>query len=242
MGRGGPPEPELVESPPDVDVARRAVALRPPRRLGPPRDRGRRRRATIGCRRAGGGLAGPAVRLQRAPTARASRPRARPDIVVFDGSGTAIPPVAADRRVLVVGPGHDLTRASTSTAGSISDLVVAVGCELRARSRPSFASGRSGRSRAASPCSPRARRRPAISRRTSSTSRRSLGDRDALRRELARARGRHLPDRAEGRRDRPRRRGRARARAAGRARRERRRRARARRGAARARPARRWAR
>jgi cyclic 2,3-diphosphoglycerate synthetase len=54
----------------------------------------------------------------------------RPDVVIFDGSGTAIPPIAADRRVLVVGPGHDLQAYFNLYRVLISDLVVAVGCEV----------------------------------------------------------------------------------------------------------------
>jgi cyclic 2,3-diphosphoglycerate synthetase len=57
---------------------------------------------TIGCRRAGGGLAGAVTVSNVVEGARLAAER-RPDIVLFDGSGAAIPPVATDRRVLVVG-------------------------------------------------------------------------------------------------------------------------------------------
>jgi cyclic 2,3-diphosphoglycerate synthetase len=52
-----------------------------------------------------------------------------PDVIVFDGSGTAIPPVAADRRVLVVGRGHDLGAHFNTYRRLVSDLVIAIGCE-----------------------------------------------------------------------------------------------------------------
>ena len=130
MGRGGPPEPELVESPPDVASL---VALSRSGRhaasdhleiaavTGVP---------TIGCRRAGGGLAGPAVRLER-PGRRAprGRPRARHRRLRRerhrDPAGRGRPPRARRRP----GPrpraqGFDLYRRL------ISDLVVTVGCEL----------------------------------------------------------------------------------------------------------------
>ena len=111
MGRGGPPEPEPIETPPDVDGARRALALRPPRRLRPSRDRRRRRRAHDRLQ-PGGRRARRARRSSRtSPQGARLAAERRPDVVVFDGSGTAIPPVAVDRRVLVVGPGHDLARA-----------------------------------------------------------------------------------------------------------------------------------
>jgi cyclic 2,3-diphosphoglycerate synthetase len=102
MGRGGPPEPEVVETPPTVEelVARsregRHAAsdhLETAALAGV---------VTIGCRRAGGGLAGAVFDSNVLDGARIAAAR-RPDVVVFDGSGAAIPPVAVDRRVLVVG-------------------------------------------------------------------------------------------------------------------------------------------
>lgn len=129
MGRGGPAEPELVESPPTVDEL---VAL----------SRSGRHAAsdhletaatcgvtTIGCRRAGGGLAGAVFSSNVAAGARLAAER-RPDLVVFDGSGAAIPPVATDRRVLVVGPGQDPGAYLNTYRRLISDLVIAVNCEV----------------------------------------------------------------------------------------------------------------
>ncbi|HWE80485.1 MAG TPA: hypothetical protein VG265_02455 [Gaiellaceae bacterium] len=129
MGRGGPAEPEVLETPPGVDEL---VAL----------SRAGRHAAsdhleiaivggipTIGCRRAGGGLAGNVLSSNVADGARVAAER-RPDVIVFDGSGTAIPPVAADRRILVTGPGHGLDAYFNSYRRLISDLVVAVGCEV----------------------------------------------------------------------------------------------------------------
>ena len=107
MGRGGPPEPELVETPPTLDElvalsrsGRHAASdhLEIAALTGVP---------TIGCRRAGGGLAG-AVFVSNVAAGARARGRARPDVVVFDGSGAAIPPIDVDRRVLVVGRGDDL--------------------------------------------------------------------------------------------------------------------------------------
>ncbi len=128
MGRGGPAEPELVERPPSIadlialsrsgrhaasDHLELAVVTGLP---------------TVGCRRAGGGLAGQVAVSNVSQGARVAAAR-RPGLVVFDGSGTAIPPIAADRRVLVVGPG-----GADAPFGLyrrlVSDLVIAVGCEL----------------------------------------------------------------------------------------------------------------
>ncbi len=129
MGRGGPPEPELVEAPPTIAdlvalsrAGRHAASdhLEIAALCGVP---------TIGCRRAGGGLAGRAFVSNVSQGARLAVSR-RPDIVVFDGSGAAIPPIASERRILVTGPGHDLEAHFNPYRRLISDLVVSVGCEL----------------------------------------------------------------------------------------------------------------
>jgi cyclic 2,3-diphosphoglycerate synthetase len=100
MGRGGPEEPELVDSPPGVDdlleVARRgghaaSDYLELAAVAGVP---------AIGCRRCGGGLAGAVASSNVAAGVELARERAA-ELVVFDGSGAAIPPVAATKRVLV---------------------------------------------------------------------------------------------------------------------------------------------
>ena len=57
---------------------------------------------TIGCRRAGGGLAGGVAVSNVAEGARLAA-SLEPDLVLFDGSGASIPPVATTRRVLVTG-------------------------------------------------------------------------------------------------------------------------------------------
>src|SRR5207248_6488302 len=104
MGRGGPREPELVEAPPVLHellslsrAGRHAASdhLEIAALAGVP---------TIGCRRCGGGLAG-AVSSSNVGDGSALAAERGADVVVFDGSGAAIPPVAVDRRVLVVGAG-----------------------------------------------------------------------------------------------------------------------------------------
>jgi cyclic 2,3-diphosphoglycerate synthase len=101
MGRGGPSEPAVAEVRPTVDdllQLSRAGAhaasdyLETAALAGVP---------TIGCRRCGGGLAGATWTTNLAGGMRAALER-DPDLVVFDGSGAAIPPVEA-RRILVVG-------------------------------------------------------------------------------------------------------------------------------------------
>jgi cyclic 2,3-diphosphoglycerate synthetase len=127
MGRGGPAEPEVIESPPSVDdllalsrSGRHAASdhLETAALCGVP---------TIGCRRAGGGLAGQVFTSNMLAGARLAAER-QPDVVVFDGSGAAIPPIATDRRVLVVGGAQDADAYLNTYRRLISDVVVAVNC------------------------------------------------------------------------------------------------------------------
>ncbi|HVU77474.1 MAG TPA: hypothetical protein VHC67_07820 [Gaiellaceae bacterium] len=102
MGRGGPPDPEVVERPPTVEellarsrAGRHAASdhLEIAALAGV---------TTIGCRRAGGGMAGAVTVSNVAEGARLAAERG-PDVVLFDGSGAAIPPVRTDSRILVTG-------------------------------------------------------------------------------------------------------------------------------------------
>jgi cyclic 2,3-diphosphoglycerate synthetase len=126
MGRGGPPEPEVIDAAPTV------ASLLELSRAGRHAASDHLEIAalagvtTIGCRRAGGGLAGAVGTSNVAAGARVAAER-RPDFVVFDGSGAAIPPVAVDRRVLVIGRGHDPVGYLNAYRVLVSDLVVLVG-------------------------------------------------------------------------------------------------------------------
>jgi cyclic 2,3-diphosphoglycerate synthetase len=126
MGRGGPAQPELVETAPTVDdllalsrSGRHAASdhLEAAALAGV---------VTIGCRRAGGGLAGTVSYSNVAAGAELAR-SLEPDVVVFDGSGAAIPPVATSARILVTTAGHDLDAYLNPYRVAISDLVVGVG-------------------------------------------------------------------------------------------------------------------
>jgi cyclic 2,3-diphosphoglycerate synthetase len=100
MGRGGPPEPLVAETPPTLDDL---LALS--REGGHAasdylEDAALARVPTIGCRRAGGGLAGAVVDSNVLAGAELAAER-HPDLVVFEGSGAALPPVATSVRMLV---------------------------------------------------------------------------------------------------------------------------------------------
>jgi cyclic 2,3-diphosphoglycerate synthetase len=126
MGRGGPREPELAAVPPTlaalVDLSRAghhaaSDYLETAALTGV---------VTVGCRRAGGGLAG-AVMTSNVAEGAALAAERDPDVVVFDGSGAAIPPVQTDARILVSGTGHDPVAYLNAYRVLVSDLVVLVG-------------------------------------------------------------------------------------------------------------------
>jgi cyclic 2,3-diphosphoglycerate synthetase len=134
MGRGGPREPETILVPPTVEAlvelsraGRHAASdhLETAALTGV---------ATIGCRRCGGGLAGDVFVSNVEAGARAAV-ALEPELVVFDGSGAAIPPVDVRKRLLVVGG----TQSPAVAAGYlntyrllIADLVVVTMAEAEA--------------------------------------------------------------------------------------------------------------
>jgi cyclic 2,3-diphosphoglycerate synthetase len=75
---------------------------------------------TIGCRRAGGGLAG-ATFTSNVLAGVELAAGLDPELIVFDGSGAAIPPVDVDARILVA---HDIGSGLNPYRVLISDLVL----------------------------------------------------------------------------------------------------------------------
>jgi len=129
MGRGGPAEPEVIDRPPTIaDLVELSRA-------------GRHAASdhlelaaltgitTIGCRRAGGGLAGAVFTSNVSEGARLAAGLG-PDVVVFDGSGAAIPPIETTARILVVGAGHDHSAYLNHYRRLVSSLVVSVGWDV----------------------------------------------------------------------------------------------------------------
>jgi len=106
MGRGGPAQPERISVAPTLD------ALVELSRSGRHAASDHLETAvltgveTIGCRRCGGGLAGAVFSSNVAEGARLASELGR-DLVIFDGSGAALPPVETDRRIVVVSGQQD---------------------------------------------------------------------------------------------------------------------------------------
>ena len=104
MGRGGPPEPEVMRGD--------EIELQPADLLGIV-EQGRHaasdyiedallgRVPTVGCRRCGGGLAG-AVNMSNVPEGVEVANGLPGDAIVLEGSGSALPPVHADTSILIV--------------------------------------------------------------------------------------------------------------------------------------------
>jgi cyclic 2,3-diphosphoglycerate synthetase len=126
MGRGGPPDPEVVFVRPTVEAL-----------LDMSRD-GRHAASdhletavvagvtTVGCRRCGGGLAG-AVAVSNVVDGVATAAGLGAELVLLDGSGAALPPVAPNRRLLVVSAAQPVAIAAgylNAYRARISDLVV----------------------------------------------------------------------------------------------------------------------
>ena len=131
MGRGGPPGPVVVDAPPtleDLLALSRAGSHAASDYL---EDAALAGIATVGARRCGGGLAGMPFLSNLEAAAREAAARS-PDLVIFEGSGAAIPPVAVGARILVAGAGQDVETV-TGFLGPyrllISDLVVLTMCE-----------------------------------------------------------------------------------------------------------------
>jgi cyclic 2,3-diphosphoglycerate synthetase len=126
MGRGGPPDPEVVEDAPTLQelLARSRAGhhaasdhLEIAVLAGVP---------TVGCRRCGGGLAGATFVSNVLEGASLAADRS-PDLVVFDGSGAAIPPVAVGARILVA---HDLRSGLNPYRALVSDLVLTMDADV----------------------------------------------------------------------------------------------------------------
>jgi cyclic 2,3-diphosphoglycerate synthase len=126
MGRGGPARPEVLETPPTLDdllalsrSGRHAASdhLEAAALAGVP---------AIGCRRAGGGLAGAPFASNVLEGAQLAA-QLDPDLLVFDGSGAALPPVETDARILVANQGYDVRAGLNAYRVLVSDLVVDTG-------------------------------------------------------------------------------------------------------------------
>ena len=129
MGRGGPAEPELVV-PAERHIGVEELLERSRAGMHAAsdflEDAVLAEVPTVGARRCAGGLAG-GVYLSNAPAAAKLAETLEPDLVLLEGSGAAVPPLRADRTVLVTSarrPPATLTSGLGPVRVLRSDLVV----------------------------------------------------------------------------------------------------------------------
>ncbi len=134
MGRGGPPEPELISGEKErLGAAELLSFSRQGKHAASDylEDAALSSVTTIGCRRCGGGMAGMPFVSNVVEGARLAEtlPAA---LVIFEGSGSALPPVSADRVLCVAGanqPEDYLLGYFGAYRMLISDAVVLTMCE-----------------------------------------------------------------------------------------------------------------
>lgn len=108
MGRGGPPDPVVLQAGAELDVDRLLALADAGLHAASDcyEDALTTRAATVGARRCGGGLAG-AVAHSNVEQAVRIAEELPGDLTVLEGSGAALPPVHADATALVVGADTD---------------------------------------------------------------------------------------------------------------------------------------
>lgn len=106
MGRGGPAEPVVVAEPPDLNALLELARSGSHAASDYLEDAALARVPTVGCRRCGGGLAGAPFVSNVEEGGRAAL-ELDPDLVIFEGSGAALPPIDVAARILVAGGAQD---------------------------------------------------------------------------------------------------------------------------------------
>lgn len=133
MGRGGPPEPEIVRGQAGIGPDQLLAASRRGRHAASDHyeDAALAGVTTIGCRRCGGGLAGAAFD-STVPQALGLLEQQPASLVILEGSGSVVPPVAADATICVSSaaqPVEYITGYLGTYRLLVSDLLVLTSCE-----------------------------------------------------------------------------------------------------------------
>jgi cyclic 2,3-diphosphoglycerate synthetase len=129
MGRGGPEHPELVDgaaAPPTLDDLLERSRAGQHAASDFLEDAALARVVSVGARRCGSGLAGAPYHSNVALAVALAREH-HPDLVLLEGSGAALPPVAADRTILVTSaarPAERLTNGLGPYRVLIADVVL----------------------------------------------------------------------------------------------------------------------
>jgi cyclic 2,3-diphosphoglycerate synthetase len=132
MGRGGPPEPQLVPSGETLDRARLLEIARGGAHAASDylEDAVLSGAATVGTRRCGEGPAGEVFDSNVAEGVRLAL-SLDPGVVVLEGSGASLPPVAADRAVCVTRGGPEASGLGRLQLMRADLVIVLDGAEVR---------------------------------------------------------------------------------------------------------------
>jgi cyclic 2,3-diphosphoglycerate synthetase len=133
MGRGGPPDPELLAVPSQVtdDYLRKRSEAGCHAASDHFEDAMMGEVTAVGCRRCGGGLAGQPFYSNVAEGAKLACAQ-EADLVIFEGSGSAIPPVGTDAVLMVASAAQPLDYLLAYLGPYrllLSDLVVVTMCD-----------------------------------------------------------------------------------------------------------------
>ncbi|MFX0091212.1 MAG: 2,3-diphosphoglycerate synthetase [Candidatus Hodarchaeota archaeon] len=134
MGRGGPPEPELVKG---REINFSPTYLIEQSKLGKHacsdhwEDAYTSRVTTIGCRRCGGGMAGQ-VFISSVPEGAKLSNELEEDFTIVEGSGATLPPIQTDQKIVIVGANQPIAFIEHYFGPyriGISDLAIVTACE-----------------------------------------------------------------------------------------------------------------
>src|SRR3954471_6340742 len=145
MGRGGPPEPQLAPAGTTLDDLLAIAAEGRHAASDYLEDAALAGVAAVGCRRVGGGLAGEPYRSNVAEGAALAAAQS-PGTIVFEGSGSCLPPVVVDRTVCIVGDARGALGELGPYRLMRADLALVMGgAEHLAADVAGFVPGRVGR-------------------------------------------------------------------------------------------------
>lgn len=134
MGRGGPEEPEIVKGD-EIEITPQFLLEQSNKGVHAASDHWEdalmSRVLTIGCRRCGGGMAGEVFLTNMKRGAEIANDL-ESKIVIFEGSGAAIPPIKTDKNIVLIGANQPLNNIIEYFGPyriGLADLIILTMCE-----------------------------------------------------------------------------------------------------------------
>lgn len=124
MGRGGPAEPQVALPPVTVDDLLAVASSGKHAASDYLEDAALAQVPTVGCRRVGGGFSGAVADTNFASGVELAAGIEGVDALLFEGSGSSVPPVDADRTVTVVGDAFQASELTGPARIALADLVL----------------------------------------------------------------------------------------------------------------------